>query len=118
MPDWFTQSADEQAIASAVIEAYKGKTNVVSTLNVKTGVGQIVAKQEPLSFMGFENDKEIYTKIGYSTKKETQVTVGGRWLFGRVGGIKAGLYGEGKAGFASDETKTTGEASAGIILTY
>ena len=120
MPEGFKNDPNQQALATAAIPPYNGTTSVVSVLRVKDGVGigEILVKQEPLSFMGFENDKEIYAKAGYSTTKETQITVGGRWLFGRVGGIKIGLYGEGKAGFATDEAKTSGEAAAGIILTY
>jgi hypothetical protein len=118
LPEWFSQNEDEQAIASAVVSAYEGKTNIVSTLNTKTGVGQIIAKQEPLSFMGFANDKELYLKGGYTTQREIEITGGGRWLFGRVGGIKVGGYAEVRGQFATNENNTTGQASAGIVLTY
>lgn len=118
MPDWFKANKEEQAIASGSIEPYKGKTNVVATINTKTGVGNIVAKQEPLSFLGLENDKELYAKVGYSTRRETQISVGGRWLFVRVGKIKIGGYAEGKTNFGYENNSTTGEASAGLMITY
>ena len=118
LPEWFSQNEDEQAIASAVVPAYDGETNVISTLNTKTGVGQIIAKQEPLSFAGFINEKEIYLKGGYTTSKEVAITGGGRWLFGRVGGIKIGAYAEAGGKFATDESGSTGQAAAGLIITY
>lgn len=118
LPDWFKQDEDKQAIASAVIAPYKGKTNVVGIIDTKTGVGDIIAKQEPLPFMGFENEKEIYGKIGYSTEKNPQITIGGRWLFGRVGNVKIGVYGEGRANFATEDNRPANEASAGLIITY
>lgn len=118
LPDWFSKDKDEQAIATGVIEPYKGKTDVIATLNTKTGIGNIIAKQEPLSFFGFGNDKELYGKLGYSTTKEMQVVVGGRFLFVRVGGFKVGAYAEGRAGFSTNESKGTQEATAGLMITY
>ena len=38
LPDWIKNNPDEQAIASAVVAPYKGKTNSVGILNTKTGV--------------------------------------------------------------------------------
>ena len=80
LPEWFSKNQDEQAIATGEVQPYDGKTNVVATLNTKTGVGNIIVKQEPLSFLGFVNDKEIYGKIGYTTTKELETVVGGRWF--------------------------------------
>lgn len=118
LPEWFSKDQDEQAIATGEVQPYEGKTNVVATLNIKTGTGNIIVKQEPLSFLGFANEKEIYGKIGYSTARELETVVGGRWLFARMGKIKIGGYAEGRAEFATNENNTTGRASAGIILTY
>jgi hypothetical protein len=118
LPEWFSKDQDEQAIATGEVQPYEGKTNVVATLNIKTGTGNIIVKQEPLSFLGFTNEKEIYGKIGYSTARELETVVGGRWLFARIGKIKIGGYAEGRAEFATNENNTTGRASAGIILTY
>jgi hypothetical protein len=116
LPEWFAENTDEQAIATGEVQPYEGKTNVVATLNTKTGVGGIIAKQEPLSFMGFANDKEIYLKGGYTSSREAEITGGGRWLFGRVGKIKVGGYAEARGQF--NENNTAGQASAGIMITY
>lgn len=118
LPEWFAKDQNKQAIATAEIAPYEGKTNAVATIDTKTGVGEIIVKQEPLSFLGLPNEKEIYAKIGYTTAKETEAVVGGRWLFGRVGRIKIGMYGEGRANFKTNEAEVAGAASAGIIVTY
>ena len=118
LPEWFAKDTDEQAIATGEVQPYEGKTNVVATLNTKTGVGGLIMKQEPLSFVGFVNEKEIYGKVGYTTSKKVETTLGGRWLFARVGSIKIGAYAEGRAEFATNENNTTGQASAGLIFTY
>lgn len=120
MPDWFKADANKQAIASAVIEPYEGKTNTVAIIDTKTGVGEIIVKQEPLSLMGFTNDKQLYGKAGYSTNSEIQVTVGAEWKFVRVGKIKVGVFGEGRAAFSSKDTgdRHPVEALGGIIVTY
>ena len=118
LPEWFATNADEQAIATGEVQPYEGKTNVVATLNTKTGVGNIIVKQEPLSFAGFVNDKEIYIKGGYTTSREVEITGGGRWLFARVGSLKIGGYAEARGQFATDENNTAGQAAAGIMITY
>jgi hypothetical protein len=118
LPEWFATNADEQAIATGEVQPYEGKTNVVATLNTKTGVGGIIVKQEPLSLAGFINDKELYLKGGYTTSREIEVTGGGRWLFARVGKIKIGGYVEAKGQFASSDNGTTGHAVAGIAIVY
>jgi hypothetical protein len=94
LPVWIAADADEQAIATAVIEPYKGNTNAIGLINTKTGVGQIVAKQEPLSMFGFVNDKEIGVRAGYSAKQGQEIDVYARWDFVRVGNVNVGVYGE------------------------
>ena len=118
LPEWFAENTDEQAIATGEVQPYEGKTNVVATLNTKTGVGGIIVKQEPLSFAGFVNDKEIYLKGGYTTSREVEITGGGRWLFARVGSIKIGGYAEARGQFATNENNTAGQAAAGLMITY
>ena len=118
LPEWFAENTDEQAIATGEVQPYEGKTNVVATLNTKTGVGGIIVKQEPLSFAGFVNDKEIYLKGGYTTSREIEITAGGRWLFARVGSIKIGAYAEARGQFATNENNTAGQTAAGLMVTY
>ena len=94
LPEWFLGET-EQAIATGVIAPYEGKTNVVATLNTETGVGQVIAKQEPLPFMQFENKKEAGVRVGYTTDgAKAHSTIYGRWNFFRVGNVHLGLYGE------------------------
>jgi hypothetical protein len=94
LPDWFKNDANEQAIASAVIAPYKGKTNAVATLNTKSGVGQILVKQEPLPLFGFVNDREIGIRGGVNSKGAIESTVYGKWDFVRVGPVNVGVYGD------------------------
>lgn len=122
MPDWFKADTNKQAIASASIPPYEGKTSTVAVIDTKTGVGEIVVKQEPLSLVGFANDKQLYGKVGYSTNQETQVTIGAEWKFFRMGKIKVGVFGEGRAAFpssnASNGDRQNVEALGGLVITY
>lgn len=120
LPEWFASNTNEQAIATGVVPSYEGKTNVVATLNTETGVGSLIMKQEPQSLVGFANDKQLYAKAGYSTNKATQITIGADWKFFRVGKIKVGVFGEGRASFTSGETGSAYpvEAVGGVIVTY
>ena len=92
LPDWIRNDTDEQAISTAVIPAYKGTTNAVALLNTKTGVSQIVAKQEPLSLFGFVNEKTIGIRPGIDSKGAMLTTVYGQWDFVRVGNANIGVY--------------------------
>lgn len=120
MPDWFSQNQDEQAIASAVIPSYEGNTNAIATINTRTGVGNIVSNQEPLSFVGFIHESEAYIKAGYNTGAQIETSVGVQWKFARIGKIKIGVFGEGRGRFQSQSEKGDGnvEAVGGVILTY
>jgi hypothetical protein len=120
MPDWFKTDTNKQAIATAVIEPYEGRTNAIAVVDTSSGVGEIVVKQEELSPVGFTNAKQIYGKVGYSTNSETQITIGADWKFARVGKIRVGVFGEGRAAFGNKETgdRHPVEAIAGVILTY
>jgi hypothetical protein len=92
LPEWVRTNADEQAIATAVIEPYKGKTNAVALLNIKTGVGQIIAKQEPIPLFGFVNDREVGIRAGINIKGEPETTAYGKWSFARIGNVHIGAY--------------------------
>lgn len=92
LPEWVKTNADEQAIATAAIEPYKGKTNAVALLNVKTGIGQIIAKQEPLPLFEFLNEREVGVRAGINIKGEPVTSVYGQYDFVRVGSIKIGAY--------------------------
>jgi hypothetical protein len=94
LPDWVRDNPDEQAIASAVVAPYKGNTNAVALLNTKTGIGQMIVKQEPLPLFGFVNEKGIGGRVGVNIKGEPEFSGYGRWTFGRVGPAHIGVYGE------------------------
>ena len=92
LPDWIKNNPDEQAIASAAIPPYRGTTNAVALLNTKTGVGQVVARQEPLPLFGFLNEREVGVRAGINIKAEPVTSIYGQWDFVRVGSVKIGVY--------------------------
>lgn len=120
LPDWFRDNEAKQAIATAVIEPYEGRSNAVAVVDTKSGEGEIIVRQEPLGLAGFVNDKRLYAKAGYSTNTEAQVTVGAEWRFFRVGSVKVGAFGEGRAAFGAREagSRYPVEAVAGVLVTY
>jgi len=85
----------KQITATAEIPPYDGKTNVISVLDTEKGTSEIIAKQEPLSFFGFENKKRIGFDIGYCLKNQDVCgDVFAEWDFARVAKGHIGLYGE------------------------
>jgi hypothetical protein len=63
-------------------------------LDTQTGISEIIAKQEPLSFFGFENDLEIYAEGGVNTKGNVEIGGGLKWDFARVASTNIGAVGE------------------------
>lgn len=119
LPDWFRDDEDKQAIATAVVPSYEGKTNVVGVINTKTGIGEIIAKQEPLGFFGLLNDRELYGKIGYSTKQSIETVVGVEWKFVRIERLKIGVFTEASGSFNNDSTVNNDlKAVAGVIVSF
>ena len=109
LPEWIKTNKDEQAIATAAIEPYKGKTNAVALLNVKTGVGQIIAKQEPLPLFGFLNEREIGVRAGINIKGEPVTSIYGSWDFARIGNVHIGAFAD---------ADSLGQAKAQIKVGY
>jgi hypothetical protein len=85
----------KQITATAEIQPYDGKTNVLSILDTKMGTTEIVAKQVPMSFFGFENKKRIGMRGGFASYNMGISGEGyASWTFFRVGKVHTSLYGE------------------------
>jgi len=95
LPDWLKTDADKQVIANAEIQPYEGKTSAVAILDTKSGEAQIIAKQKPLPFFEFKNEKEIGVRYGYASTGLPEADIYGRWTFARVGSLHSALYVEG-----------------------
>jgi hypothetical protein len=109
LPQSFKDNPDLQAIATASIAPYRGTTSAIALLNTQTGVGEIIAKREPLPLFGFVNDKEVGIRAGVNTKGNPEVTAYGKWDFVRVGNAHIGAY---------VEASSTGDAKAQIGIGY
>ena len=94
LPEEVAKDENKQVISTGEVTSYEGKTNVVAVLDTKTGESKIIAKQQPLSFIDFENKKEIGLRYGPSVKNGMEADVYGRWDFLRIGGAHLGLYAE------------------------
>jgi|LSQX01.3.fsa_nt_gb hypothetical protein len=115
LPDWFADDERKQVIAVVTIPPYEGETTTVATIDTETGIGDIIAKQELLSFAGLINEKNLYGKVGFTTKKETNVTIGGQWKFVRVGKTKIGVYAEAQSYIGKDSELF---AVGGLLITF
>jgi hypothetical protein len=90
----------------------KSGTDVTATFNTATGETTLLATDRPLKFAEFLDDKEIGTRMGFSSVKGLSVDLFGRWTFGRVGPLHAALYVEGSSSIQG--TKPEAKAMAEI----
>lgn len=110
LPDWVKNDTNEQAIATAVIEPYEGETNTVALVNTKSGVGNILAEQQPLSLFAFESKWKVGLDYGLYAKNNSDkfqtglaADVFGGWELVRIKRCHVGPYveimttGDGKA---------------------
>ncbi len=105
LPAWVAQDQNKQVIANADIEPHKGHVSAVAILDTQTGEAQILAKELPQKFLGFENTREIGMRYGFSSETASgrEAQIYGRWTFARVGNVKI-------AGYVEANTRPDGKA--------
>lgn len=117
LPEWVRKDTDIQAIATAIVPPYEGNTNTVALLNIKTGEGQIIAKQEQIPFISFEGKNTFYLKPAISSRGDIPLTIGLQRQFVRVKSVYIGLFGEGTTRL-DDGRLENSEVSCGVIITW
>lgn len=110
LPD-AVKAPDKEILATGQVQPYAGQSSAVAMMDTRTGQTEILVKQEPLPFLAFTKDTEVYVRAGYSSRLDTQVSVGGRWRFLRVGQVKFGAY-------AEASSRSGGEAVGGVEISY
>jgi hypothetical protein len=95
LPEAIANDDQKQVIATAQLPETDstGKTDIIAVLHTENGTTELLTKQQPLSFFGFENKKAIGVRCGISTDTR-EVDIYGRWDFLRTGSVHWGLYGE------------------------
>lgn len=104
LPEPLASDPNKQFTATAAIPPYEGTTNVVSMIDTKTGVSEILAKQVPLPFFAFEDKKEIGVRVGLNSHSEIEANFYGRWSFLRVGSVHFAAYGE-SGGYGGNDSQ-------------
>lgn len=87
----------DEILAVAEIPPYEGKTSVAAIFDKNTAETKINYRHEPLPFISFENQKELYLKAGYALSNRGlgyNVEVGGEWKFLRIANFHLGLFGQ------------------------
>jgi hypothetical protein len=95
LPEDIAQDQNKQITATGEIPPYEGKTNVVAVMDTQAGTSEIIAKQQPLPFIAFKNEKEFGIRAGLDTIEGKRGDLYGRWTFFRIGSVHLALYGEG-----------------------
>lgn len=81
LPDWLKKDDNIQVMSIGLVQPYKGKTEVLSTINIKTGESELLQRQLRLSFFQFLNEKEIGIRYG------TDFTGFAKYTFLRTGNL-------------------------------
>ena len=83
-----------QVTANANLAASRSGYSAVAVTNTTTGETTIVAKEKPLPFIGFPNEKELSIRYGLSTQDGQAANLAARWTFARVDRVYISAYGE------------------------
>ncbi len=97
LPESLTNDPETEVIATGRAPAYEGNTNIVATVNTRTGEGSIQLKQEPVPFFGFPNEREVGIAGYYSADLQGVKPVGAvdaAWTPVRIGNIRIQVRGE------------------------
>ena len=81
LPDWLKKEDNVQVTSIGLVQPYRGKTEVLSTINIKTGESTLLQRQLRLSFIQLLNEKEIGVKYG------TEFTSFAKYTFLRTGNL-------------------------------
>jgi len=109
LPAEIKNDPNKQVTASASLGSTRTGYDVLATIDTKTGVSGIVAKEKPLPLLGFPSDVEAGIRYGLSSQQGQGGSVYGRYRFLRVGNAHLGAYGE---------ASTTPEAKVMLDLSY
>jgi hypothetical protein len=94
LPDTFKNNTSLQAISTADLKPTKAGYEVVGTINTKTGVGGILAKEKERSFFGLPSNLSVGARYGLLTDGKQEAQVYGKYQPLRVGNTYLGVYGE------------------------
>jgi hypothetical protein len=94
LPDTFKNASTVQAISSASLEPTKAGYNVIGTIDTKTGIGGMIAKEKERSFLGLPSNLSVGSRYGLITDGRQEAQVYTRYQPLRVGNVYLGLYGE------------------------
>lgn len=94
LPDEVAKDEKKQVIATAEVEPYEGKTDVVAVLDTGSGEATVLARRKPLPFFDVINKKEIGIRYGISSAQGQEAQVFARWTLVRVGAVYGAVYGE------------------------
>jgi len=103
LPAWIANDPNKQIIATAEVPAYKGKTDVVASLDLTSGKSDMLIKQKPIPFFSLDSELAIGAGYGISSDKGQMVEVHGRYTFLRLGNVYIQGYGEVAAGTRADK---------------
>jgi hypothetical protein len=88
LPQSVIDDKNKEITSTGIIPPHKSNTNVINVIDKKSGISEIIAKQEPLSFIAIEQDRYAGVRIGSTG----QVTGFAEWNVLRVGQAHAGAY--------------------------
>ena len=89
----FKLDPDYEILDATTVSPDIRKTTVISTFNVKDGTVATLVRPEKLSFLGFEDNKEIGVEYGIGKDGKT-FGVYGRMDLLRTGAVRYGVYGD------------------------
>jgi hypothetical protein len=94
LPDWFKNDVNQQAISNADLKPTKTGYSVVGTIDTKTGVGDIIAKEKEATFLGWPGNLSASLRYGLVTDGRQEAQLGAKYQPLRIGPIYLGIVGE------------------------
>jgi len=79
LPDWLKNDNNLQVTSIGLVDPYKGKTEILSMIDLNTGENKLLQRRLRLSFIQFLNEKEIGVRYG------TEFTGFAKYTFLRIG---------------------------------
>lgn len=94
LPDWFKNDVNQQAISNAELQPSKNGYSVIGTIDTKTGVGDIIAKEKEATFFGLPSNLSVSARYGLVTDGKQEAQLGVKYQPLRLGKFYLGVVGE------------------------
>lgn len=92
LPEWVKENPEKQILTAGEVPPHEGKTTVTAVMDTKTGITQLLQRQERPPLIAMRNEFEIGIDYGIGNRANLQLFANYDAI--RIGKVHLGLHGQ------------------------